>query len=200
MFDSLPAKCRNDIERIQASTDAKLLLAELKELLEINIPNLIRQAWLIRRLEELEIEVTIQVPALKYVRKVAYGQLAPELFVSLGGCGALLERASRLPMPEQKKIAANQPIKVMELGGDFRMVPPLSMSTQDIQQVFGRDEIRDDAAQVAWLKGRQTRRAIETHDTPEVQLDRKRGGIVVGGHFVAATEMANYLVQLGTRR
>ncbi len=196
----LPAKLKSEVDFILASSDRSELLKQLKTSLEISVEHVVRLAALIRRLEELGVQIEIEIPALPFIRKIAYGQMVPQLFVSLQGAQRLLEKTASLPMPDQKNVAENKPFRVMELGGDYRLVPPLSMTSREIQQVFYRGQIRDDASQVGWLR-EHSRKAVKCREEPaEIKLDRKRGGIVIDGRFLSASELAHYLAELGQRK
>jgi len=204
MFENLPTKFRNntslrkELDSIRECRDANALLEGLRQDFEITTERLILAAARVRQLEELGIEVSIHVPAMKFVRKIAYEQMLPELFVELSGKQMLLDRASQLPIPEQRKIAENKPMKVMEVNGDFRMVPPQDMTAAEIQQVFGKGELRSETEQVGWLRQRMARRSVI--EQPEVTLNRRNKSIYVSGaRELTFAELTSYVTQLGGR-
>jgi hypothetical protein len=87
----------------------------------------------------------------KYLQRMVYGQVLPELVVNAAGCPEkVLRLAANLPLPDQKRFAENEPIKVVESGGDFRMVPALSLSSKQVDQVIGEGGLRTETEQAHW--------------------------------------------------
>lgn len=191
---------QHELTLIRQSSDTQWLMSELKECLKITVYHVIKLAAIVRRLEECGCEIEVDFSLLPYIRKVAYEQVVPELIVSLQGDQQLLSKAASLPIPEQRMIAENKPLKVMEIGGDHRKVPPLSMTRREIRQVFGRDKIRSDAEQIGWLRDEQTKAAVHQKVQSEVLVDQKKKGIVVNGTFVSAADLAHYLAELTPRK
>ena len=199
MLANLPENLRKDADRIMATNDAKLLLKELAKNLRISLDSIVRTALYIRRLEELGVtEFEINIPGLSYIRKIAYGQLLPELFLAALGRQRLLDRTSSLPMPDQRLVANNKPFKVMLDGGDHTMIPPLSMSSAVVSQVFHKGAVRDETEQVLYRREREERKLIEIDgdDRKHIKIDRRRGGIVVDGRFVSKAELVKLLADL----
>lgn len=125
-----------------------------------------------------------------------------ELFAALQGRATLLNRASMLPLPDQERIARNEPLKVMQLDGDHRMVPPLSMTVDDIAQVFGNGFLRNDTEQIGYLRTKRDRAIVRASvkATPQVIIDRKNGVAVKDGVAWTADELARALAELGKPR
>lgn len=192
---------KGQLSQIQQSTDVNWLMEQLRGSIESSVRHVIIMAAIVRQLEELGHPVEIQIAALPYLRKIAYGNMSAELYVALEGDNLLLSKASALPSPDQEAIARNAPIKVMDAGGDHRMVPPLDLTRDEIFQVFDNGKIRSDAEQIGWLKSRKEKEARKSIGEGEitVTLDKRRGGIVVAGKFLSATELAHYLGELSKR-
>lgn len=191
---------KKELDEIRESNDTEWLLKKLKDCLRITVDHVVRLAVIVRRLEECGVEISVDFSLLPYIRRVAYEQVVPELIVTLQGDQQLLEKASSLPIPDQRAIASNKPIKVMEIGGDHRTVPPLSMTRREIRQVFGRGKIRSDAEQIGWLRDEQNKVLIHQQPQPDITIDKKKHGIVVNGIFLSATDLAHYLSELTTRK
>ena len=198
---NVPADMKRELSAIAAETDPNALMAELTQCFEITVNHVIKLAALVRRLECLGVEIELQVAILPYIRRIAYGQIIPELFVAMQGDASLLARTSSLPIPDQKKIASGEPLKVMEHGGDHRMVVPLQLTNREIKQVFGKGRLRSDAEQIGWLRDQEESRRLKSVsvDVQDIILDKKRLGINVRGRFVSATDMAHYLAELTPR-
>lgn len=190
------------IDSISLCDNAQELLAELSECAEDFLRQVGRMAAIVRRLDELGVQVAIENSLLPYIRLIAHGQLSANLFVACSGDSALLEKAMRLPLPLQEQVAENEPMKVLGSGGDHRMVRPLDMTPRERRQVFYGKRLRTDAEQIGFIRERveseKAKRAVESNETA-VLVDRKRGGIVVKGHFMPTTELARYISELSRK-
>lgn len=184
------------LSQIQACDDTQALLKELSAALALTVDSVRKCAAIVRRLEEMGVTIEITSLPLRELRLIAHGQTCAELFIACGGT-PLFDRTKSLPMPDQLRVAKNEPLKVMELDGDHRMVPPLSMSSFEVSKVFGRNSIRNDAEQISWMRSRQERMAAPRSIEPSVAVDKRRSGIVVGDVFIPRKELARYLVELG---
>jgi hypothetical protein len=189
-----------EIEEIGQITSLEVLKARLINCLGVTLENVLRLAAIVKRIDELGFEVSISSAVLPYIRKIAHGQLMPELFVTLQGDQVLLDKAMCLSIPEQKLIAENKPIRVMEIGGDHRKVPPMSMTRREIKQVFGRGAIRNDSEQIGWLRDQQATRTIDHEHQDSVFIDRKRKGIIINGKFLSVVELESYVRELSKKR
>lgn len=196
----------SDVIKVEAAdiaciTDKGVLRTMLLDCLTVSVETIIRIAAIVKRLEELGDDLSdVRLSLLPQIRKVAYGQLLPGLLVAMQGRRTLLKRASAIPIPEQQDIVDGKPLKVMQAGGDHRMVRPLDLSTLEVKQVFGRDCIRDEAEQATWLREDERKVARRESSREDISVDRKRGGIVVDGRFIPAVELAGYLSQLASKR
>ncbi len=189
-----------ELARIGSLDSVQELRGLLVEAMSVTVEKVVQVAVIVRRLEELGDDLSdIEISILPNIRKVAYGQVAPELIVGLQGRPALLSRAVALPLPDQQSIATGKPLKVYEAGGDHRMVPPLKLTNTEVQQVFAKDHLRDAAEQASWLRERTQQRTPKRVDDDEVYLDHKRQGIWIGKRFIPMDDMAHYLSQLASK-
>lgn len=191
----------NTIDQIHRISDRTELLKIIRNCLASTVENFRLIAAAVRRLEECGMELCEleeEIPSLHVFRRIAHGQVAPELFVNVKN-ETLREAASSLPLPDQIRIANNEPVKVMEPGGSFRNVPAHSLSQREIRQVFTRGKFREDAAQISWIKEHAQPKERVADDRPPLKLDRKRGGIILGGWFISAAELGHVMAELGKR-
>jgi hypothetical protein len=173
---------------------------ELARHLAGTVENIRHMAFIVRRLEELGVDLSdIRSPWLDDLRRVAYGQLLPGVVVAGTTNRRLLQAARALPLPDQQRIANDEPIPVMVLregiGPEPRLVPPSRMDAWQIKQVFGPGKIRSEVEQVNFLDNpkRQRRRPAQN-----VVIHKRTQCIVVSGDSVTltATQLAEYLREL----
>ena len=196
---NVPEDLRDEVKAIAISENSEWLLEQLKDSLSITVRHVIKVAALLRRLEERGVEVDIEFSLIPLLRKVSYGQVLPELVVTLQGDATLLNKAASLAIPEQRVFAKNEPVKVMQAGGSHRMVPPLSLTRRELRQVIHRGKIRSDAEQIGWLSDEQQKQAASKGTTDhEVTVDRRRKGIVANGVFISSMDMVRFLGDLNT--
>lgn len=179
-------------------SDVQVLLDSLRDCQSQFFSQLGRMAQIVRRLDELGVEVAIENSMLSYVRLIAHGQLSQNLFATWHCEPKLLERARQLPLPIQDKIAENEALKVMTLDGDHRMVRPGDMTIQEMAQVFAGKRLRTDAEQVGWLRNQMTKMQAKQSPSsaPGVTVDRRRKGINANGIFIPLSELAGYVSTL----
>lgn len=185
---------------IAACDDVQLLLEELRSCQIRWLQELDKMASIVRRLDQLGVEISIENSLLPYIRLIAHGQLSSHLFLAWHCEPPLLEKAMRLPLPLQERIADNEPLKVMTVDGDHRLVRPGDMTLREIKQVFHRSRLRTDAEQVGWIRDQQLKATAKAGATPTegdgVAVDRKRKGIVVNGRFLSLAELAGFVASL----
>jgi hypothetical protein len=202
-MSDLPNDLKRELARIQDCDDVKLLLDGLARDLEVTAYSVIRASARVRRLEELgvKIEVELNLPALQYLRRIAYGQMSAQLLVNCLGNDLLIEKASQLPMPDQERIARNEPLKVMTTSGSHRMVPAAELTQWEIKQVIGKGEIRGDGKQVGWLRERLDKEAARGRpsEEPEVFEDLKEQCLIVRGLKIPAAQLAQHLARLTSK-
>lgn len=185
------------LQSIESETDTEKLLSLLNECLAITTETIIRIASILKRLEALGVDlIELKIRNLNYYRKIAAGQLLPELFLEASGCPMLLRQTMTLPLQDQKRIAENKPVKVMLTGGDHLLIEPKNLTAQQIKQVFSATGLRSEGQQISWLMEQRERTQIKGQPRPEVIVDRKNHGIRVDSVFISAADLTRYLSQL----
>lgn len=167
------------ISEISVETDVQVLLTRLEALVAFTVHAVAEMGAIVRRLEELGHEVTIQLGIVHYLRLVGHGQLSAELLVNVQGNRLLLDQAMRLPLPMQQSIARNEPVRVMNAGGSHRMVPALELEDHEIRQVFFRGRMRTEAQQIGYLGGRASHAEAPEPARPWVVQTSPRRGILI---------------------
>lgn len=159
-------------------------------------------AAIVRELEDRGEDLSqLRLGMTRYLRKIAYGQVSPEVVVRFGEYPLLVDRVAALPTPDQQKLCSGEPVRLMlltERGTDHRMVDPLALNRHQIAQIFDRDRIRTDAEQVAWIEGRAPRLQQDRKRPKKqrVRADADRGGIIVGRAFATLDEVLHALAEL----
>jgi hypothetical protein len=186
-----------------AALDDDALEAELVRAMGLTVTSLVRTAWIIRLMEERGRDLShLKIGMLDYLRRIAYGQVAPELVVHYSESPALLRILASLPLPDQQRLASGEPVKLVvrrpEGKFDVRMVEPLKMARDQLALVFGRGKIRDEAEQILMLEDRQPRptgsKGARRRGT--IEPDPVRGGLVVGRKFFPTGDVIEALATL----
>lgn len=174
---------------------------ELVRSLSVTVGQVVRMAEIVRLLEERGEDLSdLRIGLIGYLRRIAYGQVLPEIIVRYHGLGTLLSRAAAMPIPDQERLIRDDRVVVADIAPDgsvsHRMVPPTSLSFEQINQVFGRDQMRSLEDQVLYLRDRASRRRIEQRSGDGVVLNQRRHGIEVNGYFISCADLADYLARL----
>lgn len=178
------------------STDE--LRRELATSLAGTATHLVRLAVIVRTLEERGEDLAdLKIGLLSYLRRIAYGQILPEVVVRFAEYPSLVRRIAALPIPEQLRLAQGEPVPVAirtEDGSiDHRLMDPLSLSGSQVAQVFSSDRIRTAAEQITAIETRRPRRRKKEG---RVRVDRERGGLVFGRSFFPHGEILAALAEL----
>lgn len=169
--------------------------------LEITVESLTRLAWIVRLLEERGEDLSdLRIGLLTHLRRIAHGQVLPQLVVKFASMPLLLQRVSLLPLPDQKQLVEGGMVLLVVRraeGFDKRMADPARMGKEQIWQVFGPDRIRSEQEQILYLEERQTDK-VKTPPHGKVRADRNRQGLIVNRSFVTKTEVLEALAQMAT--
>jgi hypothetical protein len=106
----------------------------------------------------------------------------------------LLNVITSLPIPDQERLAAGEPVKMLTYGmGNqltHRMADPRDLTPAQVRQVFDRGSIRNEGEQATWL---DHLRAKASKPLPkavgEMHLDKERGGVTVGRKFIPLADL-----------
>jgi hypothetical protein len=194
-----------DYKQIMSSTDGKWIVDQIVSAVHTTVAHVARIAALLRRAEELEIEIDIQVGPVGFLRRIAYGQMIPELYVAFEDDPKLMSKLSVLPTPDQKKIAAGKPLKVMTFDDNGNvthlMVSVRDMSKSQVQQVFYKGRIRSEAEQVNYLRERlQAVKPIGVPIEDAYVVDQKKGMVVIRGIAFSSDDLLRMLAELGRKK
>lgn len=197
----LPKSLAKEVQEIERMVDVAALRDMLLRAIGSEVEHVVRISTLVRRLEEMgeSLEDFPCSTLLPWYRRVAYGQLMPEVLVQFGQHKALARRTMGLSIPEQRLIVCNGPIKVMEPGGDSRQVPAFDLSPRELKQVFDRDHLRTEAEQMAWIRDQQREAHMSQTgggDEPEIKLDRRHGRIWIGKRAFSRKQILGWLADL----
>jgi hypothetical protein len=178
------------------------LKSELAKALSLSALALLRLATIVRILEERGEDLSdLKIGLLGHLRKIAYGQLLPEIVVRFVSTPSMMKKIAELPIPDQAHLAEGGKVKLVikgPHGWTNRMADPLLMPYELFRQVFGPRGIRDEAEQILVLEAKSNEKP-----TPEptvipnrVKADRKKGGIRIGNTFVTAAEVTRAMADL----
>lgn len=181
---TLSPPIESELSRLSSLGNAALR-DELVRCMSDTASHLLRLAAIIRVLEERGENLSdLKIGMVRHLRRIAYGQILPEVVVRFGSSTMLIDKIGSLPLPDQRRIASGEPIKLLVGRGDHRMVDPLNMTQDQVRQAFGKDHIRDDAEQAAFLDSPDRRRpGRKSLRVGRVRPDRERMGLIVGRAF-----------------
>lgn len=138
-------------DAIALCDDTDLLLSALKQCAVDILGNLERMAAILRRLDELGVEVTLDHALIPYIRMIANGQLSASCLVACAADPQLLEKAVRLPIAAQEKIAKDEPLVVLRDDGTKKDIKPSRMNRRELNQAYGDGFVRSEEGQRKWL-------------------------------------------------
>lgn len=184
-----PTQAIAPAELLALSTEA--LRAELAQQMQATAQHLLRLAWIVRILEDRGEDLSgLMVPLLDYLRRIAYGQVLPEVVVRFADQPLLLAAVASLPIPDQRPFAEGQPLRLVvpvpeAQGGGWthRLVPPARLGKAGVSQAFDRGRLRSEGEQKEWLLAQASRSATrgQRHvQRGKARADRSTGEIVVG--------------------
>lgn len=183
-----------------ATLSTPQLRTELADALGATAAQLARLACIVRLLEDRGEDLsTIRLgPMLTYLRRIAHGQLLPEVVVRFSSARLAMGKVSALALPDQRRLADGGGVELVvrrENGFDRRMADPAALSGAQLHQVFADGKIRSESEQIVYLEGRER----ESRPLPQVgkaRADRARGGLLVGRIFVSQGDILAALSQL----
>ena len=187
---------------ISTETDQSALFQRLLTLLEITVESVREMALIVKRLDQLDADWTefgyMDQSRLGYLRRIACGQVLPDVYVAFLGYSGLRNKISTLPISDQEKLA-NGGTVLVALGPDNDvLVKPCDMTQKQIKQVFGPSGIRSKMEQLVWMGSH--RKTVEPEvATPVIEVCRKRNGIAVNGVFIPFLSLVSYVSTLGSK-
>jgi hypothetical protein len=166
-----PAVRRPTAEIVPAGPDDQLAAMTVEELrselgrhLEVTASHLVRLARIVAELESRGEDLSdLRLGIVGYLRRIASGQLLPELVVRYQGYPLLLQRAAQLPLADQRRLADGEGVTLAvpraEGGYTNRRFDPLHLTRDQIALVFGANGLRSEPEQIAVLESRASRPA-----------------------------------------
>jgi hypothetical protein len=140
------------------------LKRELLKAIDITVSMLIKAAAIVRVLEERGEDLSeFKFGLMSHLRRIAYGQLLPEVVAKCLGHSSLRFIAG-LPIPDQRRCISDHGVEIGVLrdGVVERLTKPLlSLDPPELKQVFALDHIRTPDEQVAWLRSQSLRKETQ---------------------------------------
>ena len=148
--------------------------------------NLLAAVKIVQRFEQLGFEFSEEdeeaCPMLPLLRLIANNQIHIDLARKwLVTRRNLFEAARRLPLPDQKRLASDEPIRLLELSGDHRLLRPSTMNSREIDQLIDRKalKIRNEGEQLGWLREQSFKNAIGAEEIGTAPVRMRGNGIDV---------------------
>lgn len=178
------------------------LKEELAKQLELSAGHLLRLALIVQVLENRGEDLSeLRIGLIHHLRRIASGQVLPEVVVRFSGSPALLNIVSRLPLTEQQDLASGQPVRLVvptpEGGYTHRLADPLLLTREQMTQVFAMDHRREDSEQILFL---EARRLTPPKEKPKVigkiKVDRKNKTLYVKRTALPVSDVVEALADL----
>lgn len=171
------------------------LKTALADSLGLTAKSLLRSACLVHVLEERGEDLTgLRIGMLNHLKKIACGQLLPEVVVRFAGKPSLIAVVGNLPIDQQCRLAAGDAVQLLVYGDDgkrtIRNADPLVMTPRQVMQVFARDHVRNQAEQALILDERRERASLPVPAAVgKMKIDKERGGVIVGRQFIPLVDL-----------
>lgn len=154
-----------------------------------------------RRGDDLE---DLRLGLIDYLRRIASGQLLPDVVVRYAGQPNVLKRVAVLPIADQRKLVTQPAIDFAVWRGDsieWKKVDPSLMTTTQLTQVLAPDHIRTRSEQVTLLEHRREMSSRQQDDLVDsdrggVKADRSRGRVILGSRSYTPAEITRALSAL----
>lgn len=140
---------------------------------------------------------------IAWLMRIANKQVDPKLYDGLCGYTKALRMFGGLPIQEQRQIAAEGAVELVEAGGDKRRVELLALEDRDLKQLFDRDgSLRSIGAQKHYLSSLadEPRKVRAEEDVVKIEIDKRSQSLSV--RFmdrvvkIPKKDLARYLEQL----
>lgn len=194
----------DDYAEIANCEDQTWITNQLATAVDLTIKHVARIAALLRRAEELGIEVDISVGPVNFLRRIAYDQMLPELYIAFEDEPQLLNRLGQLPLPDQKKIASGKPLKVCLLDADDKitnvMLPVREMTQAQVRQVISKGRIHSESEQLNRLRDRIQISSSAKKQSPYT-VDSKRGTVTFQANAsLTSDDLLRIMAELGRKK
>lgn len=163
----------------------------------------LRMAAIVRLLEERGEDLSeVKVGMIRYLRRIAYGQVLPEIVTTFSDYPLLLNRLTSLPLPDQDRIARGESVEVMistDNGPDVRLIAPINLTAEQVYQVFGDGRVRSDSEQVAYLDAKRVKPQKRRNNvvlSGSIRVDRDSKSLRIGKHNVSAEDVMKAMAEL----
>lgn len=187
-------------ELATCSTDE--LKQRLASLLATTAEGLRDMAAIVAELESRDEDLSgLRLGIVHHLRRIAAGQLLPELVVRCAAVPRILAKASILPLSDQQRIAGGEPFPLAVWRGDsveWRQIDPLEATGPQFSQIFASDHVRSQQEQISLLEDRRER-ARRTPEPPKkgrLRADRNRGVLIFGKSVFSPADVTAALADL----
>lgn len=194
-FDGFPERFQPQIQRFLAMTPEQRWEA-LSEGLKTTADGLMKMAFLVRIVEQVDkrdLRELKRLPLFPWLRRIAYGQVLPEVMLEFGCSTPLLKAVSRLPIPEQQRAVSGEsfPLVILDEKGQrtTRMYHPLDLSLGQMGQLFAEDCIRTPEQQLMYLDDKREKASTPVPEQVGIiRLDVDAEQLIIGRHRVSLVD------------
>ena len=195
----------DDLSSLDSMMPEQLVQA-LIEGLALTVIGLRRAVRAVKLLDEKGIDLAEhpdlkgQAKAIAFLRRIAHGQLNEELAMRFLGQWGALKLIQTLTVPEQRKLASDEPIAVAAFDekGTFthRMLAPSTMKYQQLRQVISDGRLHSVAEQRSDLEERMARQAPAPNASANGVIFQKDCVLINGPLRATRRDLAQWLARL----
>lgn len=189
-------KLMKDLEAEVREMSDDQLRAELFKGLQLTVLAVVRVVVLLREYDSRKIPVTRDdLPDLHHFRRIASGQVRPELYVMFFKRSSLVGRLGNLPLADQEKIINGERFQVAVTTPDGKGYTHRMMGVNEmledkklIDQVFATDHVRPVSEQLLVLDQRRAE-AAKPSPLVKIRAQHRPKGLVINGLFVSIDDL-----------
>ena len=179
------------------------LRAELAKQMQLTAQHLIRLAAVVAELERRGEDLSdLRIGMLHHLRRIAAGQVLPEIVVRFANAPGLLAKIGAMPIPDQQRLIDGESIKLLvnspDGGVGHLMVDPMKLTRQQVTQIFARDHIRDEQEQRLVLAAQRNKNSQrpKTAVHGKIRTNRKDKTVSVGRYQIDVPNLLAALAEL----
>jgi hypothetical protein len=184
------------LEKVDRTDDDDALLQMLADASATIAEDFRVAAAIIRKLESRGVDVIKEFPQFTILRKVAFGEVLPELYAKFCGQPSVLRKAIKLDLDDQAKLAADEPIETLDSNGHTKTVRPSEASGAEIKRAIWGGKIQKPPekaySQVRHRPPITPQQGVHSN----IRVDKEQQALIWGGMTIGLQSLLFYINEL----